>query len=64
MTNHTTPEGDRPVGRVDSRRRVTLPKGSAEPGGMFIIDVRENGDILLQRAVAVPIGSLGLDPTD
>ncbi len=62
MTDHSPPgPGDnRPHVRVDTRRRVTLPKAAASPGQMFIIDVREDGDIVLTPAVAVPIGSLGL----
>lgn len=60
MTNPNNPPGDRPVVRVDARRRVTLPKGAAEPGGMFLLDVREDGSIVLMPAVAVPLGSLAI----
>lgn len=45
--------------RVDTRRRVLLPKLAAEPGDLFFIDVRDDGSITLVRAATVPIGTLG-----
>lgn len=50
--------------RVDTRRRVLLPKGSAEPGDTFLMSVGDDGNITLIRAETVPIGTLGFnDPT-
>lgn len=50
--------------RVDTRRRILLPKGSAETGDTFLISVADDGNIHLIRATTVPLGTLGLtDPT-
>lgn len=47
--------------RVDTRRRILLPEGSAAPGDMFLISVGDDGNITLVRAETVPLGSFGVN---
>ena len=59
-----TDQSPSPIVRADSRHRVSLGKEAAPAGKLFLFQVADDGVITLTPAVAIPIGTLGLnDPT-